>query len=261
VSAASLSPSADDADPLGDASATIERARGEPPRSLAPDRDHATPLAELHARVLADTDLSAARLSRPLAAGLAGLALAQLDAFPANLFWDLDFIAAAIVDEAAALEPAAAAACVEDRFARMIRLQHLYGQATDINFSYVHDFTYGFDWAKWVAREPSLHADVPGPFSRHFLVYMEQRGHELLELIAADDDKYPSLGDDRPRNPFSFSREPAAEVALHTELARRGLIPVETWALDGGGYDWSTRWRVAFQDRRVEVAEELGYAI
>ena len=67
MSAASLSPSADDADPLGDASATIERARGEPPRSLAPDRDHATPLAELHARVLDERDLGRAPLARPLA--------------------------------------------------------------------------------------------------------------------------------------------------------------------------------------------------
>ena len=247
---------------LNEATTTLERELGSTPRSLAPDREHATPLAELHATVL-DSCAGAhhARLFGPLAEGLARLALAQLEAFPGNLFWDLDHIAAAIVTEACPLESEAARACVEDRFDRMARLQHLYGRATAINFSYVHDFVYGFDWAKWVAREPALHADVPGPFSLRFLDYMERRGHELLELIANDDRKYPSLQDDRPRNPFSFSREPEAEVRLHGELARQRLIPVETWALDGGGYDWSTRWQIAFQDRRVAVAEGLGLGL
>jgi hypothetical protein len=230
-------------------------------RTLDPARELATPLFEVHRRTLHPLAESlAAQLDEPLADGLCGLALAQLDAFPGNLFWDLDLIAVAVVAQAHALEPDAAAELVRDRFTRMIELQRLYGRATAINFSYVHDFVYGFDWAKWVAREPELHADVPGPFSLRFLEYMDQRGHELLELIAEDDRKYPNLPEDQARNPFPFSREPEAEIELHRELARRDLIPVPAWDPQALALDWGERWRVPFQDRRVEVATELGLA-
>jgi hypothetical protein len=87
---------------------------------------------------------------------------------------------------------------------------------------------------------------------------MQRRGHELLALIADDDRKYPSLPDDEARNPFPFSREPAAEVRLHRELARRGAIPVPTWDAGALSLDWSTRWREPYAERRVEVARELG---
>jgi hypothetical protein len=236
---------------------TLE-AGGGPLRSLDPTRIRASTLAEVHAGALATVAESVRdAITEPLADGLCQLALAQLDAFPGNLFWDLDLIAAAIVDEAA-LAPESARACVDDRFDRMTALQHLYGRRTPINFGYVHDFVYGFDWAKWVAREPSLHAAVPGPFSLEFLVYMHQRGHELLRLIATDDAKYPSLDGDEPRNPFPFSRAPDDEIRLHRELARRDLIPVPTWERDVNCRDWSTRWQLGFAERRIAVAGELG---
>jgi hypothetical protein len=230
-----------------------------PLRSLDPSRDRATSLGDLHATALASIDARLRdALAEALAEGLCELALAQLDAFPGNLFWDLDLICAAILAEARALDPGSARACVGDRFARMAALQHLYGRRTAINFSYVHDFVYGFDWAKWVAREPSLHAAAPGPFSLPFLEYMDRRGRELLELIDRDDSKYPSLDGDEPRNPFPFSREPDDEIRLHRELARRDLIPVPTWIADADARDWSTRWRIPFADRRVAVASEFG---
>ena len=241
-------------------SAVDERLRRESPgplRTLDPQREQATPLPELHRQLLAtmDTDVRA-ELAPVLAAGLAKLAEAQLAAFPANLFWDFDLIGADLCAQAQAAD--APAALLADRFARMAALQHLYGRDTAINFSYVHDFSYGFDWAKWVAREPSLHADPPGPFSLAFLDYMQRRGHELLALIAQDDRKYPSLPRDEARNPFPFSREPAAELRLHRELAKRGLIPVPAWDLGATSLDWGNRWREPFADRRVEVAAELG---
>ncbi|PRP96241.1 hypothetical protein [Enhygromyxa salina] len=244
----------------------LERRAG-PLRSLNPEREHATPLLEVHRRALVELadrpgcDALTQRLAGPVAHGLCALALAQLDAFPGNLFWDLDLIATSIVSQARALEFEDAIAHVEDQFQRMATLQHLYGQATAINFSYVHDFVYGFDWAKWVAREPSLHARPPTPFSPEFLAHMHARGLELLELIERDDGKYPSLPDDQARNPFEFSREPDDEVTLHRELARRDLIPVPTWDPDASSCDWDLRWRVAFAVRRVEVAHELGLAL
>ena len=251
---------------LAAAQATLE-AGGGPLRSLDPARERASTLAEIVDASLARlTPELAAALAEPLASGLVALALAQLDAFPGNLFWDLDLIAAVVVAEAVALGPGSGAgsgqaACVRERLATMAELQHLYGRRTAINFSYVHDFVYGFDWAKWVAREPSLHADPPGPFSARFLAYMHERGHELLALIAADDGKYPTLAGDEPRNPFPFSREPEAEIQLHRELARRDLIPVPAWELDADARDWGERWRIAFADRRVEVASELGLVV
>ena len=227
-------------------------------RSLDPARERASSLASIHAATLATLAPSHRDvLSEALAEGLCELALAQLDAFPGNLFWDLDLIAAELTREAAKLEPEPARICINQRFDRMVELQHLYGRNTKINFSYVHDFVYGFDWAKWVAREPSLHAKPPGPFSREFLDSMLERGHELLALIAKDDRKYPSLPDDEARNPFPFSREPAQEIRLHRELARRDLIPVPTWLGTAAPRDWATRWQIDFAKRRAEVAAEL----
>jgi hypothetical protein len=230
-----------------------------PLATLDPARELATPLVDVHERALARLDTSsAAQLARPLANGLCELALAQLDAFPGNLFWDLDLIAVAIIEQARPLAPLLAIQRVAQQFDRMAELQRLYGRSTAINFAYVHDFVYGYDWAKWVAREPSVQTDVPEPFDPRFLAYMRTRAHELLELIAADDAKYPALDDDQARNPFPFSREPAAEITLHRELARRDLIPVPTWSGDAVSLDWPTRWQMPFQALRIEVARELG---
>ncbi len=222
--------------------------------TLDPRRGRASTLVEVHARALRELpDADQPRASDPLARGLAALAQAQLDAFPANLFWDLDLIACEIVREAVA--SADPLGVLDDRFARMARLQTLYGRTTAINFSYVHDFVYGFDWVKWIAREPSLQAAPPRPFSLAFLDYMQRRGLELLELIAHDDRKYPRLEGDEPRNPFPFSRDPESELRLHRELARRGLIPVPTWDpdVDVKAIDWARPW----QALRVGVAVEL----
>jgi hypothetical protein len=229
-----------------------------PLATLDPTRELATPLIDVHERALARLDPSiAAVLARPLSNGLCELALAQLDAFPGNLFWDLDLIAVTIVAQARSLPQLAAIQHVAQQFGRMAELQRLYGRSTAINFAYVHDFVYGYDWAKWVAREPSVQTDVPEPFAPRFLAYMHVRAHELLELIAVDDAKYPTLDDDHARNPFPFSREPADEFALHRELARRDLIPVPTWDADALSLDWATRWQVPFQARRIDVAGEL----
>lgn len=265
--AASSPERADSGDPLEArlraAQARLEGEAVGPLLSLDPGRERATPLVELHRGALAELhgDALAARLAPGLASGLAALALAQLEAFPGNLFWDLDLIAFELLRqarEAHATRSEDPVALLDDRFARMVRLQQLYGRETAINFSYVHDFVYGFDWAKWVGREPEVQRDPPGPFELEFLIYMERRGKELLELIAEDDAKYPNLDDDEARNPFPFSREPKDEIRLHAELARRDLIPAPTWDRGAVGLDWRARWRTDFQARRVEVAEELG---
>ncbi|MFV8751886.1 hypothetical protein ACNOYE_15180 [Nannocystaceae bacterium ST9] len=238
--------------------ATWQRIAAEagPLRTLDPARELATPLPEVHARALVELpERWRATLAEPLAAGLIALALAQLDGFPGNLFWDLDLIACEVAREArAAATIVEARATIVDRFARMAELQALYGRASAINFSYVHDFVYGYDWVKWRARTPDVEHALP--FGAAFLAHMQRRGHELLELIAHDDREYPKLADQRPRNPFPFSRAPADELRLHRELARRGLIPVPTWAAstDTRTIDAARPW----QAERIELASGLG---
>jgi len=107
----------------------------------------------------------------------------------------------------------------------------LYGQQSAIRFRYVHDFMYGFDWARWVRRDPDARKGVE-PFGIEFLRQTESRGRNILELIDADDDWYPRLIDGVSRNPFPFSREPEDELPLYQLLAERACVPVEAWLLD-----------------------------
>ncbi len=205
-------------------------------RTLNPDASRARSLQEVHARALQAAGCEAhGELGLALAEGLSALAHAQLDNFPENLFWDFDYLAAAVVREATRVAETAtetaAAELVRARFLKIVRLHELYGRQTPIRFRYVHDFTYGYDWAKWVGRGGPARARV-GPFEAPFLEHMERRGGELLELIAADDETYPALKDRRPRNPFGFSREPGPEALLHGELARRGQLPIAAWRVD-----------------------------
>ena len=220
-------------------------------RSLAPDREQSRSLLEVCAAAAQPGDDP--EMLTVLATGLAELARAQRASFPDNVCCDFDLLVADAVRQArASAHPAAAMA---SRLASMCRLQRLYGGDTAIRFRYVHDFVYGFDWAKWVARDPDLRGSV-GPFDPVFLEHLERRAHELLGLISEDDAVYGALPDDHARNPFPFSREPADELALHRSLARSGLVPVAAW-------DPQARptWERAFAALRVERAAALGLAV
>ncbi len=214
--------------------------------TLAPARTRPTPLAGLVA-VLTRGD---APLEAALAAALGAVVEAQLESFPDNLFWDSDFLASSLVAEARATE--APVAFVREASGVIVELMRIYGMRSPIRFQYVHDFTYGFDWAKWVRRSPTDRRDV-GPFDLEFLRYSRRRGHELLALIAQDDAEYPSLLDDRPRNVFRFSRDPEDEIRLLRDLAARGLLPVEAYRIDA-----SPRWDRPFAELRTERASALG---
>lgn len=220
--------------------------------SLAPGRAHARPLAAIGRDVLgAQADPIAAEA---FAEGLVAIEAAMRRAFPHNLFGDLDLLAASLWRGALAADEGPVA-YLQQQCAHVAALQDLFGQATPIRFRYVHDFVYGFDWAKWVARDPSVRAGV-GPYSPEFLATMDARGHELLALIAGGrHPKYPPLPDGRPRNPFGFSREPAAEIALHRQLAREGLVPVPAWQIDA-----IPRWDLPYQQLRYQHATALGLA-
>lgn len=217
-------------------------------RSLAPAQELGRALRAVCALVAAPGDDPAVLIA--LARGLADVALAQVASFPENLCCDFEFMAAELLRRArAATEPVG---LLHARLGQIARLQRLYGQDTAIRFRYVHDFVYGFDWAKWVGRDPDLRAGV-GPYDAAFLDHLEQRAHELLGLIAINDPVYHLLPDEQARNPFPFSREPAAELHLHRTLAARGLLPITAW-------DPAARpvWARPFAALRAELAATLG---
>lgn len=217
-------------------------------RSLAPGREQSRSLLEVCAAAAVPTDH--AQTLMMLATGVAELADAQRESFPDNLCCDLDFLVAHTLRRARAT--ARPADDVADRLGQVCRLQRLYGRDTAIRFSYVHDFVYGFDWAKWVGRDPDLRAGV-GPFDTVFLDHLERRAHVMLGLIAVDDPVYGQIAEEQARNPFPFSREPAAELSLHRDLAARGLVPVAAWDPDA-----NPTWHRAFATLRVERAAALG---
>ncbi len=197
--------------------------------TLDPCRPAATPLRELVASLAGHAEIE------HLAAAAVQVASAQLDNFPENLFWDFDRYLASVHEHAAASKDYAAS--IEQSSLMTVGLMRLYGQQSKIRFRYVHDFMYGFDWARWVRRDPANRVGVD-PFGTSFLSQSESRGRDILDLIEADDTWYPRLGDGVARNPFSFSREPEDELVLYRDLSARGLIPVQAWRIDAAP-DWS----------------------
>lgn len=226
------------------------RREGPPWRSLDPARDYARPLLDVGRAVLVDEPDPGA--AEAFAEGLVAITGAMRHAFPDNIFGDLDYLAASLWRGARAA-PEGAVPFLRAQSRRIAALQALFGRGTAIRFRYVHDFVYGLDWAKWVGRDPSARAEV-GPFAPPFLAAMERRGHELVALIAGGRDrKYPPLPDERPRNPFGFSREPDAEITLHRDLAAARLLPVEAWRIDA-----RPRWDRPFAELRRQRALALG---
>jgi len=208
--------------PLSELDARIEST----PRgavTLDPDRSRATPLGDLVSTLAGPAEL-------PYLAALASaVAEAQLESFPENVLWDFDFYLGAIHEQA---REAPSYADHLDRVTEItVGLMRLYGQQSTIRFRYVHDFMYGFDWARWVRRESNARTGT-GPFSLRFLRQIETRGRDILTLIEADDTLYPKLSGPGARNPFSFSRDPDEELLLYRRLAERGCVPVEAWRLD-----------------------------
>ncbi|MGD8823888.1 MAG: ferrochelatase [Myxococcales bacterium] len=212
--------------------------------TLDPRRLYATPLTDLVSRLADDSQ------APHLVAAASAVAEAQLAAFPDNIFWDFDFYLASIHRHASA---AADYAGYLHHVARLtVGLMQLYGQQSAIRFRYVHDFMYGFDWARWVRRQPSERRGIE-PFGPEFLRQTEDRGRDLLSLIEADDEWYPRLGQGVSRNPFPFPREPQDELKLYRTLAEAGHVPVEAWRLDAepdAGRDYDAL--------REQTAESLG---
>ena len=177
---------------------------------------------------------------------------AELYHFPGNIFWDMDFIFFSTFAEMKKYESNYKDYLID--FEKiMLKLLHVFGGHSAIKFQYIHDFSYGFDWAKWVKKDKKERKSI-GPFSLSFLHRMFHRGEELIELIRKNDAKYYQLGKkERFRNPFIFIREPEEETALLTFLAKEGNIPVACWDKKA-----KPKWEIAYEIKRRQASEHLG---
>ena len=198
---------------------------------------------ELAARVLAGVEDEAR--GRAFIQALTDVVLVLSEDFPDNIFWDLDYLACRLWNAGGPRD-------IEVFSQRVVRLFRGFGNKSELRFRYAHDFLFGFDWARWVAREPSARAGI-GPFDLAFFDYLDSRRQTLLELISDNDTKYHQLDGPAFRNPFTFLREPHEEVLLHQVLAREDHIPVKAWRMDG-----ECRWELPFSDLRAAAARRLG---
>ncbi len=217
--------------------------------SVAPERDVPTSFKKLGEHV-AGLIREEERL-REIAFYLREIVTAVLRNFPENIFWDFDYLTSVLVasalDDKRTNEKTLAATAE-----KIVLLNDIFGENTRIRFRYVHDFLYGYDWAKWVGKSPRENVNVQ-PYDIPFLDYMIQRGRELFELIAANDSKYHKLRGPGHRNPFGFSREPEAEKRLFRQLAREGQIPLVAWEFNG-----AVEWQRPFAEIRKQQAISLG---
>lgn len=123
----------------------------------------------------------------------------------------------------------------------------MFGCKGEIRFRYVHDFMYGFDWARWVKKDLKNRSNIK-PFSIIFLDYLLTKGEEILRLISINDKRYHHISSRSFRNAFCFPRAPKDEYRLLTYLADYGLIPVNAWS-------WNTEpiWNQPFDEIREQV--------
>ena len=175
-------------------------------------------------------DARVAGLEDAFAEGLGVVLKSVAREFPENVFWDFEALFARFLLDSADAGGSAPRRAFElgRRVARIESLDALFGASGSVQFLYMHDIWYGFDWARWVAKDVSRRS--VGPFALEFLDRMHERGCELLELIGANDSKYPTLeADGAGRNPFDFSRTPQDEEKLCRALAAQGALPVVAW--------------------------------
>lgn len=149
------------------------------------------------------------------------LFISQYENFPSNIFWDMDFLICHLFSHTNEAE-------IDSVANKVIKLNERYGKNNLLNFSYTHDFIYGFDWCRWVRKDYENKKNI-GPFHMEFLDYLDKRSLELFSLIDTNDKKYPKLNKEEPRNPFNFQRTPKIEIKLHLKLAEQDNIPLKAW--------------------------------
>ena len=92
--------------------------------------------------------------------------------FPENIFYDDEVLAFTLLRSDN----------LEGLFGKLRILLAMFGTHSPICFRYVHDWLYGYDWIKWVSRNPEY--AHTGPFCEEFVDYMVKRGEEIQASIA-----------------------------------------------------------------------------
>jgi hypothetical protein len=216
--------------------------------SLNPQKKIITSFAKLENLIVEEnTDT---QIITTLQETLESIVRTQLINFPENIFWDFDFMVSSMLRQAL-IANEGAVAFLKLFAEKMVSLTEMFGINTEIRFRYVHDFMYGFDWARWVQKEPQNRASVE-PFSLVFLDYLLVKGKELVQRINHGQVVSYKLCDTGYRNPFTFSREPEDEYRLLTYLAEEQLIPVAAW-----NWNASPIWNKPFQEMRQQLALKL----
>ncbi|MEH1883001.1 hypothetical protein [Nostoc sp.] len=216
--------------------------------SLNPQKTLSTSFAELENLITEqNTDI---QLLTNLQETLESIVLTQLENFPENIFWDFDFLVSSMIRQALVADEGAIP-FLKVFGEKMVTLIEMFGTKTEIRFRYVHDFIYGFEWARWVQKEPQKRAQIE-PFSLVFLDYLLAKGKELLQRISHGQVTSYKLCDTGYRNPFTFSREPEDERRLLAYLAEEQLIPVAVW-----NWNASPVWNKPFQEMRQQLALKL----
>ncbi|MBH8552058.1 hypothetical protein I8751_06660 [Nostocaceae cyanobacterium CENA357] len=215
--------------------------------SLNPKKSLITSFAELENFIAAQT--TDMQLISHLYSTLEVILDALLQNFPENIFWDFDFMVSSMLRQALLSDDGAD--FLEYFANKMVSLIELFGIKKEVRFRYIHDFMYGFVWAKWVQKEPHNRAHIE-PFSLCFLDYLLIKGQELVHRISLDQVSFYKLCDTGFRNPFSFSREPEDEYRLLTYLAGKQLIPVAAW-------NWNAHpvWNKPFEEMRQQLSVKL----
>ncbi|MEH2364845.1 hypothetical protein [Nostoc sp.] len=216
--------------------------------SLNPHKTLITSFAELGNLIVEqNTDI---QILTNLQETLVSIVHTQLQNFPENIFWDFDFLVNSMLRQALIADEGAVSFLTVFG-EKMVSLIEMFGNKTEMRFRYVHDFMYGFDWARWVQKEPQKRAHIE-PFSLVFLDYLLVKGKELLQRISHGQVTSYKLCDTGYRNPFTFSREPEDEYRLLTCLAEEQLIPVAVW-----NWNASPVWNKPFQEMRQQLALKL----
>ena len=217
------------------------------PLSLNPNQSVITSFTELEVKII--QQVSDTKLIIIIRDNLEKILNALLHNFPENIFWDFDFVVSCMLNQALLADYPTDV--LEDFGNKMVLLMNLFGRESEIRFRYIHDFTYGFDWARWVKKKPLQKANTE-PFCFDFLDYLLCKGEEILQRIKKDDADYPQISHKRYRNPFGFSREPEDEYRLLSYLAAHGCIPVPAW-------EWNTTtvWDKPFYQIREDASKQL----
>lgn len=176
----------------------------------------------------------------------------EINHFPCNIFWDKDYFIRYFLSKISSISQQEQVSFITDYVQIYSSLLKLFGKSSSIRFQYLHDFSYGFDWAKWVRNDSEKRNGVL-PFSRIFLQRMFQRGKELETLIQKNDELYPRLNDKEFRNPFQFHRSIEYESLLLRQLADKELIPIVAWEQNG-----SVDWRKNYSKLRDIEAKNSG---